>query len=221
MEILIGVLTFLMVCGIVTLGALLLVFNRLRRRNRVSPDLKTNAPLDWLWSPRPVARLHRRLRDAVIVARMVRDHVGEGDDSRIVTACMDLEREAVALDSHLILVARLPSRSRRSVMPKLVAELHKVEQSASHLSLMAARAAVPAQLPGQRSSLDELVVELESREAALAELREVDRAAGLTGEAPTVFEPLAQTSAPETYPSSHRHPRPRPGWERRPRRGTR
>ena len=43
--------------------------HRLRRRNRVSPRRRTAAPLNWLWSFRPAARLHRRLRTAVLTAR--------------------------------------------------------------------------------------------------------------------------------------------------------
>jgi hypothetical protein len=212
MEVLFWIVAILMVMGMLTAGAIVLVYMRMQRRNRVSPDLKSPAPLMWLWSPQAVARLHRRLRDAVTVARMVRGHVGADDDSRIVTACHDLEKEAIALDNHLALVARLPARSRRAVMPKLVAELGKVERAASQVSMMAARAAVPSQLPGQRSALDDLVAELELLDDAHLELHDLESEAGLQPGRDTVFEPLSRQATPES--------RPHPGWMNRPRRGT-
>src|SRR6478736_5895230 len=39
---------------------------RLQRRNRVSPAVKSPAPLAWLWAPSAPARLHRRLQGAVV-----------------------------------------------------------------------------------------------------------------------------------------------------------
>src|SRR5881394_3269238 len=79
-----------------------LVMRRLARNNRVSPTVPTLAPLTWTFLPERPARLHRRLRRAMSMARIAAaGHVARsgralGTIPELVT---DLEQRACAVDS--------------------------------------------------------------------------------------------------------------------------
>ncbi len=132
---------------VATLLSVLLLVHRLRRRNRVSPAHPSPAPVGWLWSPRLAARLHRRLRAAVAVARMVaRRHAGDPYPPRTVGLAGELEREAVAVDHHLALLGRLPVAERRRPLAQVIADVGRIERVASRLSMLEVQAATPARL---------------------------------------------------------------------------
>jgi hypothetical protein len=75
-----------------------------RRRNRVNPHLPTLAPLGWLWSPFPAARLHRRLRRCVAT---VDEALPRGRRARrtwpaLTNAADQLARHAADVDAHVV-----------------------------------------------------------------------------------------------------------------------
>ncbi len=49
---------------------------RMARANRVSPAVRSPAPLSWLWSPSRAARMHRRLRVAVALIHLAPSREG-------------------------------------------------------------------------------------------------------------------------------------------------
>ena len=92
--------------------------HRLRRRNRVSPRRRTLAPINWLWSFRPTARLHRRLRAAVLTSRAALrvGHDGHQPWPALVELAADVEQQACAIDERLVLAARAPVALRRKLV---------------------------------------------------------------------------------------------------------
>jgi hypothetical protein len=90
------VVTTLVVCVCCAAAAV----HMLRVRNRVSPAVKTPAPLAWLWSPRAAARLHRRLRRSVLGAQMSLDAASSFADLR------DEVDEVEALNQRVVAMAR-------------------------------------------------------------------------------------------------------------------
>ena len=88
----------------VTAGTCGLAMRRVRRWNRVSRHLPTLAPLGWLWSPFPAARLHRRLRRCVAT---VDEALPRGRRVRhtwpaLTRAADQLGRHAADVDAHVV-----------------------------------------------------------------------------------------------------------------------
>jgi hypothetical protein len=148
-----------------------------QKRNRVSPDVATPAPTTWLGAPGAGARLHRRLRTAVSVARAACATAPTAPHLSDLAA--ELEREAVALDGHLVIASRIKGRPGRERMAALAQQVRKVEQVASQVSLLAAQAQAPLIGRGQGSALDDLAEQLERLEQARHEVAEVETAAGV------------------------------------------
>lgn len=176
----------LLVMLIVVLGVALAVglsARSLKRRNRVSPTAPSPAPVTWLGAPSAAARLHRRLRAAVAVAR-ASSAVTATTAPHLSEMAEELERQAVMLDSHLALVARLPARQRQVRMAALTEEVRKAENVASQVSLMAAQTRAPIFRAGERSALDELSEKLDVLESSRREVADVEAAAGLRRASP-------------------------------------
>ncbi|MFN0091472.1 MAG: hypothetical protein ACKVWR_14585 [Acidimicrobiales bacterium] len=84
----------------------------LRRRNRVDPKVRVDAPLRWLGAPTRPARLHRRLRR--VVALVAAAPIGGGYAADLAG---ELRREAVQADRELVDAASAgPAERRRSVL---------------------------------------------------------------------------------------------------------
>ena len=128
----------------------------LRVRNRVVPEVRSPAPLGWLWSPRAAARLHRRLRGSVLSARMALD-------GSFADLAREVEERAVALDRQLVAAdrARLPARTR--LVADLRDEVAQVEALDQRLVSMARTSRSRSDLSAVRERLDAL-------DAALREL---------------------------------------------------
>ncbi len=191
MDIVLAILvsTVLFVAGIVV--AVMLGLRALRRRNRVSPDRPSEAPIPWMWSPAMAARLHRRLQAAVSVARMVvRRHGRETTRPPVVDLAADLEREAVALDAHIAVVGRLHPSERRRVLPRLIADVARVEQLTSRLSLLDARMSASARLHHDPGAMEQLAIQLDTLEAAHRELGATEAAVGLHAPAGSMTGPV-------------------------------
>ncbi|MCD9622428.1 hypothetical protein [Rhabdothermincola salaria] len=165
---------------------------KLQRRNRVSPAVKSPAPLLWLWSPTQPARLHRRLQGAVTEIHLAPSRraqsTGSVDDMR-----RELEYQAVEIDHHLVVASRHPRRSRRALMATLQSQVDEVEQLSIRLSRLSRPAGAVAtgwelsqQPPEVLARLNE---QLDLLDAAGDELDAIERASGL-GDVEVVLAPL-------------------------------
>ncbi len=157
----------------VTAASFLFVRWRLRRRNRVSPEHPTLAPLYWLVWPGRFAVLHRRLQAVVGVARAL---APSSDAVTDMTATV--ESQAVALDRRLVLASRL-RRQHTIVLPALQAQVDELEAVTVRLGELADRQLEPARLPTDKEPLAQLGERLDALEAARAELGFLERDAGL------------------------------------------
>ena len=157
-------------------GAALGVVVWLRRRNRLSPGVPTPAPLGWLVSPRRGAVAHRRLRRAVMGARLAvaeQERGTGGPTSPMSVYVTDLTSHAVTIDARLVLAARCAPSVRRRLVGPLMAEVARLEGLATSVVC----SSLGPQLL-QRPSLDDLAVRLGDRidalEAAHRELAALD-----------------------------------------------
>lgn len=185
MELLLWLLGILVITLLLAAGAVWLGWRTIQRRNRVSPRRPGQAPMLWMWSPALAARLHRRLRSAAALARMVVGrHDGRRggrspDASRLDTMATELEGEAVALDDHLALVGRMRADQRRRALPAVVAEVARIEALASRLSMVHLDTGVDVRLAEQASTLHQLAVELDHLEEANDALAGIEADVGL------------------------------------------
>src|SRR5579862_1521270 len=93
---------------------------RLNRANRVSPALRSPAPVHWLWSLSRAARMHRRLRTAVGLIHLAPSRKIHGSPSLSVDELRrDLEHQAVELDQHLVVAMHHPRTHRRGLLAAL------------------------------------------------------------------------------------------------------
>jgi hypothetical protein len=167
--------------AILTLALVMLRW-RLHRRNRVSPAMKSPAPLVWLWAPTHPARLHRRLRGATAdihlsPSRRRRDATNLSvDDLR-----RELEYQAVELDHHVITAARHPRPHRRQLLRQLEAQVAEIERLSIRLSRLSRPSGTPSSgwNEGPPEVLERISRQLDMLDEAQAELTEIERAAGL------------------------------------------
>ncbi len=181
MEHLLTVLGVLLALGLITVMvivvAALLGVRALGRRNRVSPEAPTAAPTSWLGAPTAGPRLHRRLRSAVAVARAA--GAASGANRQLAEIARELETEAVALDGHVVVTARLPAKARKAHLAAIGARVREVERLAGQLSVEAAQSQAPRVAAGQRSALDQLADQLDTLEAARHEVTRIEAEAGI------------------------------------------
>src|SRR4051812_12011244 len=175
---------------------------RLQRRNRVSPAVKSPAPITWLWSPRSTARLHRRLQGAVADIHLApsRRSTFSGPAS-VDELRRELEYQAVELDHHLVIAGRHPRGHRRSILRSLDEQVSEIETLSVRLSRLSARPEgtpssgwdVTRQPPEVLSGIAD---QLDLLDAAQEELTAIERAAGLVD----LDEPLATSTDPAAAP---------------------
>ncbi len=177
MELVIAVLVLMLASLLMVVLAAALGARALQRRNRVSPDAATAAPLTWLGAPGAGARMHRRLRTAVIVARTAA--AGAPTAPNLAELAAQMEQEAVALDTHLVVASRVKGKQGRAQMSALAQQVRQVERVASQVSLLAAQAQAPLIGRGQPTALDDLARQLDLLEQARGEVAEVESAVGV------------------------------------------
>ena len=153
---------------------------RLRRRNRVNPDTPTLAPLVWVCSPGHAARLHRRLRAAVLTARFrastaSRRYLPHGQVDDLVD---ELCRHATAIDDQLVLVRRAPASVRRRVLRDIDGEVRTVESLAGRIAATVNGCDRPG-LVGGGPGLSRLEEQLDLLDEARVEIAELETAVGL------------------------------------------
>src|SRR3954469_5533622 len=114
---------------VVSAVATALVVRWVQRHNRVDPRVRTAAPAVWLYSMRPAARLHRRLRRSVWCARAALDAGMERGApwGTLVELSGEVADRAVAIDRELVVVHRAPTASRRRLLRELADEVNEVE----------------------------------------------------------------------------------------------
>jgi hypothetical protein len=105
-------------------------------RNRISPRVRTAAPLSWLWAVRSPALAHRRLRRAI---RGARGALAQGAKAGLpvdgLADCVDeLERQAVVVDDHLVVASRFSPSIRRTMLRGLRPQVSEIEQLAARLA---------------------------------------------------------------------------------------
>ncbi len=154
------------VVALVAIGGAVVLAGRSKREydasNEVVPGIASRAPASWAGAHSPEAKLHRRLRSAVLAAR-ASTVSGLGD------ACSVVEREALTIDERLVAAATLASPHRERVIATLQPAVDGLEAA------VASMVALPPTSAGQ-DALDQAVVQVQARLAALAEARaELDR----------------------------------------------
>ena len=156
-----------------------LVVWQLSRLNRVSPDYASPAPLSWLAAPSAPARLHRRLRNTVLVARGAAAEYPSATD-----LVRQIEAHAIALDRHACVAARLRS-TRSTTLRDLFAQVDQLEALTGRLASVAIDAARLPALPG------------ESARPPCPDRRSPRRPAGRAGRARAVDRQLAPRGVAE------------------------
>lgn len=179
------VLVLLGVILVSTLAAALTAFAKFRRANRVRPDVDTGAPLWWLVSPAATARLHRRLRSAVVLASSARPAAPRRrwwrwrrptEEGPMSTIALQLEQHAVALDRDLVLASRLRGPTRRAVLDPTGRQVVAVERLATRLAA-ASRPdpRSPFTLAPAPATLERLDDELRALEGARDEIARIEQ----------------------------------------------
>ena len=157
-------LELLLVVGAVVAGAgaaiggvAALVARARQRRNRVVPDVPTQAPSSWAGAHTPLARLHRRLRAAVEGARAVPDA-----DGALIQARVEIERAALAVDEQLVALHHMAERERAGRMAQATAAVAAVEEAAARLA-DAASASRSTAVPAVEQALERASLVAEAR----------------------------------------------------------
>lgn len=132
LVILIGLLVIGLV-GAVALAGVIAMRNKqsFARDAKLGPGLSTSAPTSWAGSHDPEARLHRRLRDALVAlaANQSFDFDGSLLDLRV-----ELEQQAVALDEQLVATAALPLHLREDPLSRISEAVGTLEQAVAELA---------------------------------------------------------------------------------------
>jgi len=177
-----------MVVGLVTAGVVGLVWmgwRRLRSHNEVSARHPTRPPLRWLASPEHCARLHRRLRDAVVVLRLaIPEPRGRRrkDASPLVAIASEVEMHAIAIDCDLRILAARRGATRAAERQAIAARIEEVERSAHRLAADG-RGHQWSGLESREEALRRISSYLDAREAAWADLSRIEQDAGLRASA--------------------------------------
>lgn len=136
------------------------------------PGVPTSAPASWAGSHDPEARLHRRLRDALVALRanQVFDHSGALLDMRV-----ELEQQAIEVDEQLVATAALPLSMRGEPLDRLTEAVVSIEKAVADLAGESA-STVAIRL---EAVLDDLRARTSTVAQARAALDEIDAEQGL------------------------------------------
>jgi hypothetical protein len=180
-DVVIWTSAFLITCAVLALLAFMVLRWRLHRSNRVSPAMKSPAPILWLWSPSQPARLHRRLRAATHEIHLAPAHKRAGPSLSVDELRRELEYQAVELDHHVVAAAHHPRSYRRSLLRQLDGQVTEVERLSVRLSRLTRPAGTPASGWDAQSPevLERISRQLDLLDQAQDELTEIERAAGL------------------------------------------
>ncbi len=198
MELIILLCVLVMLFVVIPVGmALSLVVagtRSMKRANRVTPNVPTQAPNLWRWSVGVGARLHRRLQRIAGLARSARAAAGAGGVG-ISDLAADVERQACALDDQIALGRYLATSQRIRRYFELERSVAELEQLAMRITILAGQVAsgvderaVP--LAERVRHLEEAVAEVQAIEAeALGEARALGQGAWLPPARPVSSPP--------------------------------
>lgn len=190
--------------AIITLAFVVLRW-RLQRANRVSPAMRSPAPLLWLWWPSQPARLHRRLRAATADIHLAPAHKRSGTSLSVDELKRELEYQAVELDHHVVAAARHPRPYRQRLLRHLEKQVAEVERLSVRLSRMSRPATTPASgwdgVSGPPEVLARISHQLDLLDRVQAELTEIERAAGLVDVDAVLAPTLRPVAAPQPPPA--------------------
>jgi hypothetical protein len=173
-AVILAMLILVVAAGMVAAFSIAFLIHRLGRLNRVSPSHRSPAPLIWLLGASTPARLHRRLRTLVAVARA----------ATLTSPAVDklaaaIEHQAIILDDHLLVTSRLRS-GRNTALRRLRRQVDELEGLAGRLAHAAIETKRRPALPGAHPNpLHEIEEQLDALDEARADLARVERAAGL------------------------------------------
>ncbi len=143
-----------------------------RRSQEIVPGIASSAPLDWVGSHTPEAKMHRRLGEAMSGLRAATDNDG------LVTANVDVvEREALKIEQQLVAASHLAPRLKGPAIAELGTAVDQIENVSAQLIQRSAELSsgdVQAQLAELSERLDLL-------DAARAELDGGMPGTGATG----------------------------------------
>jgi hypothetical protein len=177
MEFLVVLFVLLLICITVPLVLAGVSVWQLKKKNRVSPGVKTTAPLTWLGSPSRSARLHRRLRTAVTTIRAIPAQGADTTGSR-KQVCLELEQHAVALDEWLRWTSQAPGRVRRAHYDEIDRQAGQIESLAIRLSQMTPAAPGPRHAAERRDALADISSQIDILEEAHREVVEAEALSG-------------------------------------------
>lgn len=184
LVVLLGLIVVALV-GAVAVAGVIALRNKsaFERNSRLAPGLSTSAPTSWAGSHDPEARLHRRLRDALVAlsTNQAFDHNGSLLDLRV-----ELEQQAMALDEQLVATAALPLHLRRQPLERITGAVGVIEQAVADLAASSAGEAAVR--------LDAALDDIRTRTTLVAEARAALDAL------PSQPEPEAGTATPEPGP---------------------
>ncbi|HWW55234.1 MAG TPA: hypothetical protein VNY84_15760 [Acidimicrobiales bacterium] len=167
-----AIFVFIVLVSVAVGGGLIV----LRRHNRISPRVRTSAPLTWLLHPAGPARAHRRLRRAVRATRGAVDQAGaSGLPVDGLLDCVDeLERLAITADEQLVVAARFSGSVRRTMLRGLRPQINGLESVAART---AATVVSRTQLTDERlaDAVARIHERLDALDAAHAEVAELEK----------------------------------------------
>ena len=175
----VAIIAGLLIGGMV--GMVLAGCRAVRRRNEVCTRHPTRPPLRWLASPERCARLHRRLRDAVVVLRQAvpaKRLRRRGDLTPLAAVANEIEMHAVALDCDLRLASRRRGPAGHAQRESVAARIEEIERSAHRLAAEG-RGCDRAGIESTDEALRRISEYLDARDAAWADLARIERDAGL------------------------------------------
>lgn len=163
----IGLLLVVAVVAVVGFGVALAVRSKqdFAAQNEVVPGVKSPAPASWAGAHTPEAKLHRRLKAAVLAARANPRLVELG----LADRTRQIETDAMAIDERLVASAALPERQRADAVAKFDPVVTALEDAVTALVQSVG-------VDDSKELLEQTVSDADIRLQALAEARaEVER----------------------------------------------
>ncbi len=115
----------LIAIGIVAVGAYVALRNAqdFSDANEIVPGVATSAPKEWAGAHSPEARMHRRLRDAVVALTAN----ASLDDPALALVRSSIQEQALAVDERLIAAAALPKSHREEPLRQVEKAVSAIE----------------------------------------------------------------------------------------------
>ena len=157
------VLLGVVVVAAIVVGAIVLATKGkadFHRANEVVPGVASPAPAAWAGSHDPEARLHRRLRDAMTALRA---NQAFDDDGGLLDLRVDLEQQAIALDTQLVAIAGLAPDRRPEQLARAEQSVAAIEGTVASL--------VGVSAGETEARMSRLLGELQGRTGAVSDAR--------------------------------------------------